>query len=534
VSDNPRQLLRNVRTGKNVKIFDFVNLYDCEIGDNSKIGTFVEIQNGARVGRNVKISSHTFICEGVTIEDDVFIGHNVSFINGKYPRATVDGRLQTAADWTCVPTVVKRGASIGTSATILCGVTVGENAMVGAGSVVTRDVPPNAIVAGAPARVLRVDAEPRAATPADPAVPFLDLTAQYRAIEAEIRPALDAVLESGGFVLGREVAAFEDEFAAYCGSRAAVAVNSGTSALHLALLAAGVGPGAEVITVSFTFVATVAAILYAGARPVLVDVDPRSLTIDPGRIAEAVTPRTKAILPVHLYGQPAEMDPVMDVARRHRLVVIEDASQAHGAEYKGRRVGGIGHLACFSFYPGKNLGAYGEGGAVVSSDPEYARTIRMLRDWGQDRKYHHVLKGYNYRMDAFQGAILRVKLRHLEAWTEARRRHATRYDDLLAGSGVAIPVPAPATRHVYHVYAVRSPERDRRQRALRAQGIETGIHYPVPVHLQPAYADLGYKPGDLPHSEAAANEVLSLPMFPELTTEAQDRVARAIRAAGPA
>jgi dTDP-4-amino-4,6-dideoxygalactose transaminase/acetyltransferase-like isoleucine patch superfamily enzyme len=521
--------------GKNVKIFDFVNLYDCEIGDNSKIGTFVEIQNGARVGRNVKISSHTFICEGVTIEDDVFIGHNVSFINDKYPRATANGRPQTAADWACVPTVVKRGASIGTSATILCGVTVGENAVVGAGSVVTRDVPPNSVVAGAPARVLRrIDAERGSAAPARPAVPFLDLKAQYRGIEAEMRPALDAVLESGGFVLGREVTAFEDEFAAYCGARAAIAVNSGTSALHLALLAAGVEAGDEVITVAFTFVATVAAVLYAGAQPVLVDIDPRSFTLDAGRIEDAITPRTKAILPVHLYGQPADMDPIMEMARRHRLVVVEDASQAHGAEYKGRRVGGIGHLGCFSFYPGKNLGAYGEGGAVVTSDPEYARTIRMLRDWGQDRKYHHVLKGYNYRMDAFQGAILRVKLRHLEVWTEARRRRAARYEERLAGTGVATPIPSPASRHVYHIYAVRSARRDALQRTLRAQGIETGIHYPVPVHLQPAYADLGYKAGDLPHTEAAASEVLSLPMFPELTEEAQESVVHAIRTAGAA
>ena len=257
-------------------------------------------------------------------------------------------------------------------------------------------------------------------------IPFVDLKAQLRPIKAEIVAAIDRVLESGQFVLGAEVEAFEDEFARYCGAQNAVAVNSGTSALHLALLAAGVGPGDEVITVPHTFVATVAAICYTRARPVFVDIEPRSYTIDVGHIEGAVTERTKAILPVHLYGQPADMDPIMDIARRRGLVVIEDAAQAHGAEYKGRRVGSIGDIGCFSFYPGKNLGACGEGGAVTTNNTEYARTIRMLRDWGQDRKYNHALKGFNYRMDGIQGAILRVKLNDLDKWTLARRALATR------------------------------------------------------------------------------------------------------------
>ena len=252
-------------------------------------------------------------------------------------------------------------------------------------------------------------------------VPYLDLKAQYQSIKPEIDAALARVLESCQFVLGPEVAAFEQEFAAYCGTAECIALNSGTSALHLALQAAGIGPGDEVITVPFTFVASVAAVVYTGARPVLVDIDPRSFNMDPPAVEAAITPRTKAILPVHLYGQPADMAPIMEIAKRHGLVVIEDAAQAHGAKYKGRPVGSIGDMACFSFYPGKNLGAYGEGGAVTTSNPDYARTIRMLRDWGQDRKYHHLLHGYNYRMEGFQGAILRVKLRHLERWTEARR-----------------------------------------------------------------------------------------------------------------
>jgi len=359
-------------------------------------------------------------------------------------------------------------------------------------------------------------------------VPFLDLKAQYQTIKDEVRPAIDRVLDSCAFVLGDEVAAFEREFAAYCGTSHAVAVNTGTSALHLALLAAKVGPGDEVITVPFTFVATAAAIRYTGARPVFVDIDPISFTMDVRQLEAAITPRTKAIIPVHLYGQPADMDPILDVARRHHLTVIEDAAQAHGADYKGRRVGSLGDMGCFSFYPGKNLGAYGEGGMVVTGNSEYARTIAMMRDWGQSKKYHHVLPGYNYRLEGIQGAVLRVKLRHLEVWTEARRACAARYDALLADSGVCTPRALPDRRHVYHIYAIRVRARDAFQQALAAQGIQTGIHYPIPVHLQAAYASLGYRMGDFPHTEKAASEVLSLPMFPELTDDQILRSAHAI------
>jgi dTDP-4-amino-4,6-dideoxygalactose transaminase len=362
-------------------------------------------------------------------------------------------------------------------------------------------------------------------------IPLLDLNAQYHSIKAEIDAAIAGVLESSQFVLGAEVTAFEEEFAAHCGTSECIALNSGTSALHLALLAAGVGPGDEVITVPFTFIASVAAIGYVGARPVLLDIDPSSFTIDPDAIENAITPRTRAILPVHLYGQPADMDPIMEVARRHGLVVIEDAAQAHGAKYKGVPVGGIGDLGCFSFYPGKNLGAYGEGGAVTTGNVEFASTIRMLRDWGQDRKYHHVLRGFNYRMEGFQGAILRVKLRHLEHWTEARRACAARYNELLADSRVETPKEMPWARHVYHVYTLRSHYRDGLQSALHAEGIQTGIHYPVPVHLQPAYADLGYGRGAFPNAEQAASQVLSLPLYPELSPEALAEVAAAVNRA---
>jgi dTDP-4-amino-4,6-dideoxygalactose transaminase len=363
---------------------------------------------------------------------------------------------------------------------------------------------------------------------AETKVPYLDLKAQYRSIKPEIDAAIARVVESCQFVLGPEVAGFEQDFAAYCGDSECIALNSGTSALHLALLAAGVGPGDEVITVPFTFVASVAAVLYAGAQPVLVDIDPRSFTMDPSAIEGAITPRTKAILPVHLYGQTADMDPILEIARRHGLVVIEDAAQAHGAKYKGRPAGSIGDMACFSFYPGKNLGAYGEGGAVTTSNPEYGRKIRMLRDWGQDRKYHHLLRGYNYRMEGFQGAVLRVKLGHLEKWTEARRAVVRRYNDLLSHCDVETPIEMPWARHVYHVYTVRANDRDGLQAALAAEGVQTGIHYPVPVHLQPAYADLGYGPGAFPHAEAAARKVLSLPLYPELSADMVAQVAAAV------
>ncbi|HEX6823578.1 MAG TPA: DegT/DnrJ/EryC1/StrS family aminotransferase [Candidatus Sulfotelmatobacter sp.] len=359
-------------------------------------------------------------------------------------------------------------------------------------------------------------------------VPYLDLKAQYRSIKPEIDQAVARVLDSCQFVLGPEVAEFEREFAAYCGTSECIALNSGTSALHLALLAAGISPGDEVITVPFTFVASVATILYAGAKPVLVDIEPRTFNMNPAAVEAAISPRTKAIVPVHLYGHPADMDPILEVARKHKLAVIEDAAQAHGAKYKGRSAGSIGDIACFSFYPTKNLGAYGEGGAVTTSNPEYARTIRTLRDWGQDHKYHHVLHGYNYRMEGLQGAILRVKLRHLERWTEARRAIVNTYNERVAGADVVRPVEMSWARHVYHVYTLRADNRDALQAALLHQGIQTGIHYSTPVHLQPAYKDLGYGPGSFPESEKAARQVLSLPLYPELSDSQIEEVAMAV------
>jgi dTDP-4-amino-4,6-dideoxygalactose transaminase len=360
-------------------------------------------------------------------------------------------------------------------------------------------------------------------------IPFVDLRAQYASIKGEADTAIQGVLNSCQFTLGNEVNAFEEEFAAYCNTQHGVGVNTGTSALHLALLAAGIGTGDEVITVPFTFVATVAAICYTGARPVFVDIDSRSFNMDVTALEAAITPATKVILPVHLYGQTADMAPILEMAKRRNLIVIEDAAQAHGAEYRGRRAGSLGDMGCFSFYPGKNLGAYGEGGMVVTNNADYARTIRMLRDWGAERKYEHMLKGYNFRMEGIQAAVLRVKLRHLDGWNKARRFSAARYDRLLATSSVQTPVESPFAWHVYHIYAIRTPRRHAWQQALEEQGIQTGIHYPIPVHLLPAYADLGYTAGQFPQAERAATEVLSLPMFPELTAAQCERVCDAIR-----
>jgi dTDP-4-amino-4,6-dideoxygalactose transaminase len=350
-------------------------------------------------------------------------------------------------------------------------------------------------------------------------IPFLDLKTQYKQLKPEIDLAIHRVVESAQFILGPEVAAFEERFADYCSVSHCVALNSGTSALHLALLAAGIGPGDEVITVSMTFVATTAAILYCGAKPVFVDVEPRSGTIDPNLIEAAITPRTRAIIPVHLHGLMADMGPIIDIARRHGLVVIEDAAQSHGAEYKGRRAGSIGDAGCFSFYPGKNLGAYGEGGAVVCNDPALAQRMKLLRDWGQESKYSHVVAGYNYRMDAIQGAVLNVKMNYIEEWTEARRAVANHYERLLASGGYPRPAPPVHCRHVYHVYAIRVKQRDEVQKALERAGIGTSIHYPVPVHLQKAYAGLGYGRGDLPITETLADRFLSLPIYAELRRE---------------
>jgi dTDP-4-amino-4,6-dideoxygalactose transaminase len=359
-------------------------------------------------------------------------------------------------------------------------------------------------------------------------VPFLDLQAQYGAIRSDVVDAVIAVTDSTRYVLGPQVSDFEQRFASYVGTDHCIAVNSGTSALHLALIVAGVKAGDEVITVPMTFIATTWAISYVGATPVFVDVDPVTYTMNPEQVEARITPRTKAILPVHIYGQAAAMAPLLDIGARHGIPVIEDAAQAHGARYQNRPVGSMGLLGCFSFYPGKNLGAAGEGGAIVTNDEAIAARIRSLRDHAQSERYHHIELGFNYRMDALQGAVLGVKLAHLDSWIDARSTHAAMYRQLLGDLPLQIPTEAPDRDHVWHLYVVLHPERNRIQAELDAYGISTGLHYPIPVHLQQAYAHLGHRSGDFPVAERIADECLSLPMFPELEQNQIEAVAGAL------
>jgi dTDP-4-amino-4,6-dideoxygalactose transaminase len=362
-------------------------------------------------------------------------------------------------------------------------------------------------------------------------VPFLDLKAQHDPIREELMTAIGQVIDRSAFAGGPFVADFEKDFAAFCRTSEAIGVGNGTDALWFALIAVGVGPGDEVITAPNSFMATAEAITYVGAKPVFVDIDETTYTIDPAKIEAAITPRTKAIIPVHLFGQTADMDPILAIAQKHNLVVIEDACQAHGAEYKGRRAGSIGHMGCFSFYPGKNLGGLGEGGAVTTNDAALASKIRVLREHGQDKKYYHSMIGWNGRMDGIQGAALRIKLRHLEQGNAARRANAQRYDDLLKGTaGLVLHPPAAVSKHVYHLYVIRVREQDRVIRAMAERGISCGIHYPVPIHLQKAYAFLGLATGSFPIAEQCCHELVSLPMFPELTGEQIEAVATELKA----
>jgi dTDP-4-amino-4,6-dideoxygalactose transaminase len=350
-------------------------------------------------------------------------------------------------------------------------------------------------------------------------IPFSDLKSQYLSIKGEIDAGVQRVLGSGWFILGDEVRAFEEEFASYAGVAHGIGVGSGTEALHLALLACGVGPGDEVLTVSHTAVATVVAIESTGARPVLVDIDPRSYTMDPSQLEDKMGPATKAIVPVHLYGQVADMDPILSIAHEHGLKVVEDAAQAHGAEYKGHKAGSLGDVGCFSFYPTKNLGAYGDGGLVVTSDSSLAEQVALLRQYGWAERYVSSVKGLNSRLDELQAAILRVKLRHLEEWNAKRRSHAALYDELLGDAALVTPQDTEYGKHCYHIYAVRSKRRDELKTYLRQRDVGALVHYPVPVHLQEAYADLGVGPGALPVTERCAEEVLTLPVAPELSED---------------
>ena len=361
-----------------------------------------------------------------------------------------------------------------------------------------------------------------------PPVPLLDLGAQYSSLKAEIDDAISRVLRASDFILGGELDLFEAEFAAFCEAKHCVGVDSGLSALELTLRALDIGPGEEVITAANTFIATALAISNAGAVPVLAEVDPETSNIDPDAVRSVITRKTRAIIPVHLYGRPADMDRIGEIAAQYGLALVEDGCQAHGARYNGKRVGSFGNAAAFSFYPGKNLGACGDGGAVVTGDYALAERLRLMRNYGQKKKYVHMEKGFNRRLDTLQAAILRVKLRHLDEWNSQRRQHARRYAELLSDASVVLPQQGSDEELVWHLYVVRSLQRDALKAHLESRGVMTGLHYPTPIHLQSAYSDAGYRKGDFPVCERLAQEILSLPMYPELTPEKLLRVADAI------
>jgi dTDP-4-amino-4,6-dideoxygalactose transaminase/acetyltransferase-like isoleucine patch superfamily enzyme len=549
-----QSIAADVKLGANVRLGKFINLYGCQVGDESKIGAFVEIQKNASVGCRCKISSHSFICEGVTIEDNVFIGHGVTFTNDSYPRATTaEGNLQTEADWKVEKTLVCKGASIGSGATILANTTIGENAIVGAGSMVTKDVPANAVVAGNPARVLRyVDAAGKKKDSG--AIPFLDLVTPHVELEEELVDVLRRSLHTAGFVGGKMVEDFEKAFAGFCEASHCVAVNSGTDALRFAFIAAGVKAGDVAITVPNTFIATSEAISQAGALPEFVDVDTATCNMSVARLEEYLAKQCKrdsagklislrsgrevtTVVPVHLYGQMADMDGILRLAEKYGLIVIEDACQAHGAEYFSKKnnrwmkAGTMGHAAAFSFYPGKNLGACGEGGALTTNDAKVASVARMLREHGQVKKYYHDMEGYNGRLDTIQAGFLNAKLPHLAEWTRQRRERAAEYDRLLGGTpGIELVDQPEWSRAVYHLYVIRVADREGLMKHLNAAGIGTGIHYPVPLHRQNAYAGMGYGEGSFPVTEKAAAEIISLPMFPQLSSDQVSRVAAEVLA----
>ena len=360
-------------------------------------------------------------------------------------------------------------------------------------------------------------------------VPYLDLKAQIKPLRAEIDAAIAKAIDNTSFCLGPDVVQFEKDFAKYCGAEHCVAFNSGTSAEHVGLMLLGVGQGDEVITTPYTFVATSWAISYCGAKPVYVDVDDATMNLNPKLIERAITKKTKAVLPVHLYGQPFDVDGIREVCKKHNLPLMEDACQAHGAKYKGKTVGGLGEVSCFSFYPGKNLGAFGEGGALVTNNAEFAKRARSLREHGSTVRYYHDEVGFNYRMEGIQGAVLGIKLKHLAKWTSERQRVAKRYAELLADTPLQLPTQPKYAESVWHLYVVRHPQREELKKHLEANGVGCALHYPLPLHLQKCYASLGYKPGDFPNAEKAAAQCLSLPIYPELTEEQILRVVEVVK-----
>ena len=534
---SPLVIGKNCIIGTGVVVYRGTRIDDsCFLGDNSSVrencklgkavlvGQRVVVENGVEIGDYTKIQTGAYITAATKIEERVFVAPMVTTTNDNYM-----GRTEKRFASRRGP-ILKKGCRVGGGVTLLPGITIGEEAFIAAGSIVTKDAPPYQLLMGAPARVKR-------SVPDDEllfhekkkddnsTVPSFDLKRQNEALKTELSAVLGKVVASGQFILGENVKALENEIAQVCGVQYGVGVASGSDALYLALLACGIEPGDEVITTPFTFFATAGSIVRAGAVPVFVDIDPKTYNMDPDLIEEKITPRTKALLPVHLFGQAADMGRIMEIAYKHGLKVIEDVAQALGCEYQGRPGGGIGDAGCLSFFPTKNLGCFGDGGMVVTNNQKIAERVRMLRVHGAKKKYYHELLGVNSRLDELQAAVLRIKLPHFKGWLKKREEHAELYNDLFKASGLTVsgyvktPYHLPGCRHTYNQYTIAVRKRDELRDYLKERGIGTTVYYPLPLHLQPVFKELGYKKGDFPHAEQAAGSVLSLPMFPELTEE---------------
>ncbi|MFH0740180.1 MAG: aminotransferase class V-fold PLP-dependent enzyme [bacterium] len=523
------------------------------VGKNCVIGHNCFVNFGAKLGDGVKLESNIDVWELVELEDYVFVGPSAVFTNDPNPRAKYPkSKFPEYGKWR--PTLIKKGASLGANCTIVCGNTVGVCAFVGAGSVVTHNVPDYAIVAGNPAKIIgwmcecgnKLNFENKAEDTclvcakryqkveekvSQKNMKFLDLSLQYQSIKLEIDKAVQSTLDSCQFIGGTEVENFEKEIAEYCQAKEAVSVNSGTDGLFLSLKALGIGDGDEVITTPFTFVATAEAIANAGARPVFADIDLETFNIDPKEIEKKITNKTKAIIPVHLFGQIADMEAIMALAKKYNLKVIEDAAQAIGAKSNGRRAGSFGDCSCFSFFPSKNLGGFGDGGMITTNQLEVAQNIKSLRSHGSSpqEKYLNLILGVNSRLDGLQASILRVKLKYLEEWNSKRASKAEYYSEGLKDiSSIKVPLVS-QEKHIFHQYTIRAQQRDALKDFLGKAGIPTMIYYFLPLHLQPVFSGLGYKEGDFPQAEKASQEVLSLPIFPELLETEQDEVIKKIK-----
>jgi len=546
--------------GEGTKIWHHAHvLKGAKIGKNCVLGQNVSVASKVVIGNGVKMQNNVNVYDEVYLEDDVFCGPSMTFTNVINPRAFVERKHEY------LKTVVRKGASMGAHSTIVCGVELGEYCFIGAGAVVIRDVPAYALMVGNPARrvgwvsrngqrlhfkgnratcpvtgeVYEMDGPDRIKMVGNEVidnVPLLDLKAQHRTIKEQVEGAVKAVLDEQYFILGPRVKAFEARCAAYCGTKYAVGVSSGTDALLIALMALDIGPGDEVITTPFTFFATAGSVARLGAKLVFCDIDPATYNIDPAKLEALVTSKTKAIIPVHLFGQCAEMDAINAIANKHKIAVIEDGAQAIGSEYKGKRAGCLSLIGCFSFFPSKNLGGAGDGGMVTTNDEALYNKLVKLRGHGSAPKYYHSMIGGNFRLDALQAAILDVKLNHLEAWHAGRKRNADKYRNLLADlakSGkITLPLEVEGMRHIYNQFSLRihGGKRDDLMKFFKTKNIGCEVYYPVPMHIQECFKDLGYQNGDMPHSELAALEALALPIYPELTDAQMQYVSDALHA----